>query len=139
MSLMWTYAEATGRDYWKAMSWAMLPSLGAAMCACTWHFFYNSPHLEVCPHPFGLPCLLSDHTKEVGGSHSRGTGALTQREWMCLQCCLHGTRVIPVDMSTFCRLDRSGAACLGCSSNFCAMQAQTGRNRQDRDRGLPTR
>ena len=25
----------------------MLPSLGSAMCACTWHFFYNAPDLEL--------------------------------------------------------------------------------------------
>lgn len=25
-----------------------LPSLGSAMCACTWHFFYNAPELGVC-------------------------------------------------------------------------------------------
>jgi Protein of unknown function (DUF2499) len=45
--LMWTFAEATERPYWKGMSWAMVPSLGAAMCACTWHWFYNAPELEV--------------------------------------------------------------------------------------------
>jgi hypothetical protein len=28
------------------MTWGMLPSLVSAMCACTWHFFYNSPDLE---------------------------------------------------------------------------------------------
>lgn len=28
------------------MTWAMLPALGSAMSACTWHFFYNSPDLE---------------------------------------------------------------------------------------------
>ena len=29
------------------MAWGMLPCLGSAMCACTWHFFYNSPDLQV--------------------------------------------------------------------------------------------
>ena len=29
------------------MAWGMLPSLGSAMCACTWHLFYNAPKLEV--------------------------------------------------------------------------------------------
>lgn len=24
----------------------MLPCLGSAMCACTWHFFYNAPELD---------------------------------------------------------------------------------------------
>ena len=47
MGLMYQYADATGNPAWRGMAWAMLPSLGGAMCACTWHFFYNSPDLEV--------------------------------------------------------------------------------------------
>jgi hypothetical protein len=46
MNLVWQYAEATGNPRWKGLTWGMLPSLGSAMCACTWHFFYNSPSLE---------------------------------------------------------------------------------------------
>ncbi|KXZ42045.1 hypothetical protein GPECTOR_217g452 [Gonium pectorale] len=46
MGLMWRYADATGNQRWKGMAWGMLPSLGSAMAACTWHFFYNSPDLE---------------------------------------------------------------------------------------------
>lgn len=29
----------------KGMTWAMLPCLGSAMAACTWHLFYNSEEL----------------------------------------------------------------------------------------------
>ncbi|KAG1673004.1 hypothetical protein FOA52_005934 [Chlamydomonas sp. UWO 241] len=46
MGLFWKYAEVTGNQRWKGMTWGMLPSLGSAMCACTWHFFYNAPSLE---------------------------------------------------------------------------------------------
>ena len=46
MGLMWKYAEATDNPRWKGMAWGMIPSLGSAMAACTWHFFYNSPDLE---------------------------------------------------------------------------------------------
>ncbi|GAX76244.1 hypothetical protein CEUSTIGMA_g3688.t1 [Chlamydomonas eustigma] len=46
MGLVWQYAEATGNERWKGLTWGMLPSLGSAMCACTWHFFYNAPSLE---------------------------------------------------------------------------------------------
>eukprot|EP00877_Chromochloris_zofingiensis_P005878 jgi/Chrzof1/1543/Cz10g11230.t1 len=46
MVLMWKYAEVSGNSTWKGMTWAMMPSLGSAMAACTWHFFYNSPDLE---------------------------------------------------------------------------------------------
>lgn len=27
--------------------YVQVPLLGGAMCACTWHFFYNDPSLEV--------------------------------------------------------------------------------------------
>jgi hypothetical protein len=46
MGLMWRYAEVSGNPRWKGMTWGMLPALGSAMSACTWHFFYNSPDLE---------------------------------------------------------------------------------------------
>ena len=44
--LVWQYAEVTGYERWKWLTWGMLPSLGSAMAACTWHFFYNSSELE---------------------------------------------------------------------------------------------
>lgn len=43
--LVWTYGEVTGNRSWRALSWAMLPALLSAMCACTWHFFDNDPSL----------------------------------------------------------------------------------------------
>jgi hypothetical protein len=39
------------------MAWGMLPSLGSAMCACTWHFFYNSPDLQARGGPRRCGCL----------------------------------------------------------------------------------
>lgn len=46
MGLMWRYGQVSGNPRWKGMTWGMLPCLGSAMCACTWHFFYNAPELE---------------------------------------------------------------------------------------------
>ncbi|KAI8474129.1 MAG: hypothetical protein J3K34DRAFT_383348 [Monoraphidium minutum] len=46
IALFWRYAEVSGNPRWKGMSWGMLPALGSAMAACTWHFFYNSPDLD---------------------------------------------------------------------------------------------
>jgi hypothetical protein len=46
MALMWQYAEVSGNPRWKGMAWGMMPALGSAMAACTWHFFYNSPDLD---------------------------------------------------------------------------------------------
>ncbi|KAG5593040.1 hypothetical protein H5410_043554 [Solanum commersonii] len=47
MALVWQYGEKSGNDSWKGLSWGMVPLLGGAFCACTWHFFYNSESLEV--------------------------------------------------------------------------------------------
>ncbi|CAA0838851.1 Unknown protein [Striga hermonthica] len=47
MALVWRYGEKSGYEAWKGLSWGMVPLLGGALCACTWHFFYNSESLEV--------------------------------------------------------------------------------------------
>jgi Protein of unknown function (DUF2499) len=44
--LIWTYGKLTQNHSWYALSFGMLPSLISAMCACTWHYFDNSPSLE---------------------------------------------------------------------------------------------
>ncbi|KAH1164210.1 hypothetical protein AAZX31_01G199300 [Glycine max] len=46
MALVWQYGEKSGYPAWKGLSWGMVPLLGGAFCACTWHFFYNSDSLE---------------------------------------------------------------------------------------------
>ena len=43
---IWLYAEASGLEAWKWLSFGLLPSLISAMCACTWHFFDNAPALD---------------------------------------------------------------------------------------------
>jgi hypothetical protein len=40
------YGEVTGDRTWVYLSYAMLPALVSAMCACTWHFFDNPLSLE---------------------------------------------------------------------------------------------
>ncbi|KAG6486880.1 ycf49-like protein [Zingiber officinale] len=47
MALVWEYGEKSGLQTWKGLCWGMVPLLGGAFCACTWHFFYNSESLEV--------------------------------------------------------------------------------------------
>ena len=71
MLLFWQYADVTGKapriqhlpfevmppllivtkfcagnQRWKGLTWGMLPLLGGAMAACTYHFFYNPPELD---------------------------------------------------------------------------------------------
>lgn len=44
--LIWIYSELTQNSAWRWFALAMLPALVSAMCAITWHFFDNAPHLE---------------------------------------------------------------------------------------------
>lgn len=44
--LIFRYGEILGEKYWYFFALAMLPALISAMCACTWHYFDNSPSLE---------------------------------------------------------------------------------------------
>lgn len=37
----------SGNERWKGLTWGMLPLLGGAMAACTYHFFYNPPELDI--------------------------------------------------------------------------------------------
>ncbi|CCH67820.1 hypothetical protein RINTHH_16650 [Richelia intracellularis HH01] len=44
--LIWEYGKGINNNNWWILSFAMLPALISAMCACTWHYFDNSPSLE---------------------------------------------------------------------------------------------
>lgn len=46
IALIWRYGEITGDRVWWGLSFAMLPALISAMCACTWHFFDNPDSLS---------------------------------------------------------------------------------------------
>ena len=41
-----SYGNTTHNRAWYGLSFAMLPALVSAMCACTWHYFDNDPNLE---------------------------------------------------------------------------------------------
>lgn len=69
MSLLWKFAEVTGKQYWKGMTWGMLPSLGSAMSACTWHFFYNAPDLEWLVALQALLTVIGNFTLWIGAYH----------------------------------------------------------------------
>lgn len=43
---IWLFATISGQTAWRALSFAMLPSLVSAMSACTWHFFDNADSLS---------------------------------------------------------------------------------------------
>jgi len=46
MGLVWQYADVCGNPRWKGLTWGMLPLHTSGICACTYHFFYNSEKVE---------------------------------------------------------------------------------------------
>jgi hypothetical protein len=40
------YGQWRGESGWRWLALAMVPALGSAMAACTWHLFDNSPSLK---------------------------------------------------------------------------------------------
>jgi len=45
MTLVPRLARATRQPELDCLAWGMIPSLGSAMCACTWHLNYNAEEL----------------------------------------------------------------------------------------------
>ncbi|XP_039136913.1 ycf49-like protein [Dioscorea cayenensis subsp. rotundata] len=62
MVLVWEYGEKSGFEAWKGLSWGMVPLLGGAMCACTWHFFYNSESLDILVALQGMLTVVGNLT-----------------------------------------------------------------------------
>ena len=46
MKLVWDHAITSGNPRWRGMALGMIPSHSSGLCACTYHFFYNSPLLS---------------------------------------------------------------------------------------------
>lgn len=46
MQLVLKYARVSGQDQFKKLAYGMLPLHTSSMCACTYHFFYNSAVVE---------------------------------------------------------------------------------------------
>ena len=44
--LIGRYGQVQGDRRWYGLAIAMLPALASALCACTWHFFDNTPDLD---------------------------------------------------------------------------------------------
>jgi len=46
MGMVNMYAEATGNDKWRYLTYGMLPLHASGIAACTYHFFYNNPDVS---------------------------------------------------------------------------------------------
>ncbi|XP_059070046.1 uncharacterized protein LOC131061264 [Cryptomeria japonica] len=62
MALVWQYGDKPGYKAWKGLSWGMVPLLGGAFCACTWHFFYNAESLEILVALQGALTVIGNFT-----------------------------------------------------------------------------
>lgn len=65
--LIWRYADATGNEAWRALSFGMLPALVSAMCACTWHLFDNPPELGWIVTLQAAMTVVGNFTMMMGG------------------------------------------------------------------------
>jgi Protein of unknown function (DUF2499) len=74
MLLFWKYAQVTKNARWKGLAVGMLPSLGGAMTACTWHFFYNSPSLYWLVSLQALLTVVGNTTCWVAAHRLRSQG-----------------------------------------------------------------
>jgi hypothetical protein len=46
IALVTQFAQVSQALVWRWLAWAMLPALGGAMCALTWHYFDNAVELN---------------------------------------------------------------------------------------------
>jgi len=46
MGLIWEYADVTGNQAYKGLTWGMVPCHASGIAACTFHVFYNAPVLS---------------------------------------------------------------------------------------------
>jgi hypothetical protein len=45
IAMVWRQADISGNPRWKGLAWGMLPAHASGVCACTFHFFYNSSQM----------------------------------------------------------------------------------------------
>jgi len=69
MWLIWGYSKNYPllANEWKGLALGMLPALVSAMCACTWHFFDNSTHLEWLVTVQAATTLVGNCTLAIAG------------------------------------------------------------------------
>ena len=46
MGLIWEYADVSGNQAYKGLTWGMVPCHASGIAACTFHLFYNAPTLN---------------------------------------------------------------------------------------------
>ena len=80
MSLIWDFAEATGNEKWKGLTWGMLPLHASGIAACTYHFFYNPSSLQFLVSTQAGLTLLGNITVAIAAYRIAVSNGWTLRE-----------------------------------------------------------
>ena len=80
MALIWDFAEATGNEKWKGLTWGMLPLHASGIAACTYHFFYNPSSLQFLVSTQAGLTLLGNITVAIAAYSIAVSNGWTLRE-----------------------------------------------------------
>lgn len=65
MNIIWEFAETTGNEKWKGLTWGMIPLHASGIAACTYHFFYNPSSLQFLVEFQAFLTLLGNTTVAI--------------------------------------------------------------------------
>jgi hypothetical protein len=80
MDIIWKFAETTGNEKWKGLTWGMLPLHASGICACTYHFFYNPSSLQYLVELQAFTTLLGNITVAIAAYRIAISNGWTLRE-----------------------------------------------------------
>ena len=97
MDVIWRFAETTGNDKWKGMTWGMIPLHASGICACTHHFFYNPTSLQFVVELQAFFTLLGNITVAIAAYRIAISNGWTLRELNPLPGSRIGPEAIAID------------------------------------------
>lgn len=80
MDIIWKFAETTGNEKWKGLTWGMLPLHASGICACTYHIFYNPSSLQFVVELQAFLTLLGNITVAIAAYRIAISNGWTLRE-----------------------------------------------------------
>mmetsp|Transcript_9182 Transcript_9182/g.15197 ORF Transcript_9182/g.15197 Transcript_9182/m.15197 type:complete len:553 (+) Transcript_9182:54-1712(+) len=80
MDITWKFAETTGNEKWKGLTWGMLPLHASGICACTYHFFYNPSSLQFLVELQAFFTLLGNITVAIAAYRIAASNGWSFRE-----------------------------------------------------------
>ena len=80
MDITWKFAQTTGNEKWKGLTWGMLPLHASGICACTYHFFYNPSSLQFLVELQAFFTLLGNITVAIAAYRIAASNGWSFRE-----------------------------------------------------------